>query len=283
MPALFVDQLTVIDFAYFDPKRGIVGESWIVDLILEGDLDDQGMIFDFGDVKKKIKMVIDASVDHKFVVPALNPKVKFEQHDNQLELTMQDSDNRYFKHLSPHEAVVLLDNQHVTQKAVTELLIKECFNVVPSNVKSIQLHLSSEKINGDFYHYAHGLKKHLGDCQRIAHGHRSQIHIFENGQRSRELESYWCQKWQDIYIATQEDLKEELTIDSISYYHFAYQSEQGDFSLTLPKDCCHMMQSDSTVELIAAHIATLIKAKRPQSEIRVKAFEGVNKGAIARL
>ena len=54
MAALFVDQLTVIDFAYFDPKRGIVGESWIVDIILDGDLDDQGMIFDFGDVKKQI-------------------------------------------------------------------------------------------------------------------------------------------------------------------------------------------------------------------------------------
>ncbi|NVK22689.1 MAG: 6-carboxytetrahydropterin synthase [Kangiellaceae bacterium] len=282
MPALFVDQLTVIDFAFFDPKRGIVGESWIVDVVLEGDLDDQGMVFDFGDVKKRIKLAIDNSVDHKFVVPANYSELSHELNDDELLLELRDSQGRWYRHQSPPQAVVLLEDESVNQAAVTELLIEECFKVVPDNVHTIELHLSTENIAGDYYHYAHGLKKHLGDCQRIAHGHRSQIHIFENGQRSQQLEQFWCEKWQDIYIGTQEDLVQEIDIDGIRYNHFAYHSEQGSFSLTLPQDKCHMMVNDSTVELIAAHIVKQLKHIKPHSDIRVKAFEGVNKGAIAR-
>ena len=60
-----------------------------------------------------------------------------------------------------------------------------------------------------------------------------------------------------------------------------YQANQGKFQLTMPKDRCFLLPTDTTVELIAQFIAQHIKSLSPLSAIKVKAFEGVNKGAMA--
>lgn len=64
---LFVDDLTVMDFSYLCPLRGMVGESWIVDVRLDGELNDESMIQDFSKVKKELKRLIDEHVDHKLL------------------------------------------------------------------------------------------------------------------------------------------------------------------------------------------------------------------------
>lgn len=48
---LFVDRLTQLDVSLWCPRRGLVGASWHVDAELDGELGEDGMLFDFGEVR----------------------------------------------------------------------------------------------------------------------------------------------------------------------------------------------------------------------------------------
>ena len=65
---LFVEQLTNVDFSYLDLSRGIVGETWWASAILEGALDEQGMVCDFGTVKKVLRNWMDDEIDHRLLI-----------------------------------------------------------------------------------------------------------------------------------------------------------------------------------------------------------------------
>jgi len=137
-------------------------------------------------------------------------------------------------------------------------------------------------LKGPYYHYVHGLKKHLGNCQRIAHGHRSPICIHRNEQRDTALEALWAKLWKDIYVGTEEDVSRRFVDDhGTEYIHFEYEANQGEFALTLPASRVYMMDTDTTVELIAGHIADQLKQEFPEDSVRVKAYEGVGKGGMA--
>lgn len=276
MASLFVDQLTVIDFSYLHPARGIVGESWLVDVQLQGELNDEGMVFDFGHVKKQIKQAIDEGVDHKFLIPSQLPGLTIEQDDERFHFHFDNGHGLVMDYQSPREAVYLVDNTQITTDILTPLLRKHLMTVVPDNVTDVVLYLYPESIQGAYYHYSHGLKKHQGDCQRICHGHRSPIQIFRNDQRDAELEQEWANRWQDIYLITNEDiLKTENGTVTVGY-----EAEQGYFQLTLPERCCDFLDTDSTVELIAQFIGAQLRQQYPNESIRVKAYEGFKKGAL---
>jgi 6-pyruvoyl-tetrahydropterin synthase len=281
MQALFVDNLTVIDFAYFHPERGIVGESLVLDVELFGELNDEGMLFDFSFVKKRIKSCVDALVDHKFLVARGYSNLQVIESPQQLTLNMTTQNGDQYCHISPHQAVYMLNSSCVTPENIALEINSEIKSILPSNVTKIELHLRQEQIEKNFYHYSHGLKKHYGDCQRIAHGHRSKIEVWENGQYSDGLSAQIANLWADIYIATEEDIDEELEIEGQPYYHFKYHANQGAFQLTLPKNRCFLLETDTTVELIAIFLADYLKLQNPNSEIKVKAYEGLDKGAIA--
>ncbi len=281
MNRLFVDNLTVIDFAFLDADRGLVGESWIVDIELGGELDDQGMVFDFGHVKHAIKAEIDRQVDHKLLIPSDYDGLKWLAAGSQPRLQWTTRHGWHLEHASPEQAIATLPGHHITRDAVSAALRDALRAVLPANVHEIRVNLREEVINGSWYHYTHGLKKHEGNCQRIAHGHRSRLEIHRNGQRAQDLEALWCTLWRDIFIAHSEDLAASEKHDGMDYNRYRYQSNQGEFELALPVHRLYTMTSDSTVELIACHIHEQTRLMEPEARIHVKAFEGVGKGAIA--
>ncbi|MBM1143809.1 6-carboxytetrahydropterin synthase [Alcanivorax sp. ZXX171] len=282
MATLFVENLTVVDFSYLHAKRGMVGESWIVDLELSGELDAQGMVFDFGHIKKTVKRTVDERVDHRLLVPRDSEQLDLhERGDGHLSLAW-----RYLageiRMVSPASAVLGLPGMEISKAGVTLYLMDLIQETVPANVAEVRVILREEDTGtAPFYHYSHGLKKHDGNCQRIAHGHRSGIQIFENGRRSRYWEKLWADRWEDIYIGTEDDLEGTYYVDEVPHHRFRYDADQGHFELVIPEDHCYLVRHDSTVENLAGHIARELAREAPGKRFRVRAFEGVGKGAIA--
>lgn len=277
MASLFVNELTVIDFSFLDNRRGIVGESFIVDVVLNGDLNDEGMVFDFGLVKKQIKQAIDEGVDHKLVIPMGLPGLTIltDDEDFHCKLTLDQGD--VIDYQSPREAVYLLQADSLNIAALTDFIEQHLSSLVPLNVTSVKIRLYPQALQGPYYHYSHGLKKHQGDCQRICHGHRSPIYVERNQLADEALATEIAELWQDIYLITREDIISQ----SADEIHLGYTSDQGRFELKLPARLCYVMETDTTVELIADHLHEWLQGRYPTDQILVQAFEGFKKGAIA--
>jgi 6-pyruvoyl-tetrahydropterin synthase len=276
MSALFVEQLTVIDCARLDAARGLVGDSWIVDVELEGDLDGQSMVLDFGEVKKRLKHAIDGSVDHSLLVPRRAPQLRLDIAGDDCELAFA-AQTGMIEHRSPACAVSVLDAAAIDADAVVAYLRPRLMAVLPTSVAQLHLHLRPERIDGAHYHYVHGLKKHAGLCQRIAHGHRSRIEIRVDGRRDETLERQIAAGWRDIYLGTRDDVVSR----GDGRIRFAYTAAEGAYALALPEDRVDLLDTDSTVEQIAAHLARRLAPARAGRSVSVRAYEGVMKGAVA--
>jgi 6-pyruvoyl-tetrahydropterin synthase len=281
---LFVNSLTVIDFSYLCNKRGAVGESWIVDLTLHGKLNEESMVLDFGLVKKQIKGIIDECIDHRLAVPTgLNGTVsEFAEHKT-LDCTF--GDNKHLAMSAPHQAYCMINADEVTVESVTDFLIATILPQLPDNIEKIELSLQPEHSKSFYYHYSHGLKKHDGNCQRIIHGHRSQLGISLDGISMPRLQKEWAQKWQDIYLATAEDQISANQLKHVSAAAddvcFAYTAGQGYFEMAISESRCDILPNDTTVECIADYLASQVKNQYPDKAIKITAYEGVGKGSIS--
>ncbi|MDC8830979.1 6-carboxytetrahydropterin synthase [Alteromonas gilva] len=290
---LFVNDLTVMDFSYLCPERGMVGESWIVDVLLDGTLNEESMVQDFGIVKKNLKRLIDEYVDHKLLVPAECPAttIRHEDDSDQVEVNFDldatKENGRRIQMYCPADAYAFIYAPVITMESVSEYLREVIATHLPDNVDNLTIKLRTEVITSPFYHYTHGLKKHDGNCQRIAHGHRSRVDIISDGANDVESQQYWAKRWQDIYIASSEDritpaalqLKQRLN-NYDEHVCFAYESTQGYFEIVLPQSMCEIIDTDSTVECLAQYIYNQQKQRLPDTHCCVLAYEGVGKGAM---
>lgn len=280
MARLFVEQLCALDFARLDPEHGLLGDTWILDVELEGSLDEQGMVLDFGRVKPAIKSVADATVDHRLLVPLQAAGLRMEESANEVRLWFDYAGGTLY-HRSPREALCLLETPVVSAPAVAAYLKRALAPSLPDTVTGIRLGLREEEIAGPWYRYAHGLRQHEGNCQRIAHGHRSRIKILRDGRRCEATERWIADRWRDVYLGCRRDLLETVESGPVLRYRFGYSAPQGEFELLIAASCCELLESESTVECIAEHVLDLLKTREPGPRFHVRAYEGLNKGAIA--
>lgn len=278
MPSLFVEQLTVIDASRLDPEAGLVGESWIVDVELTGELDARGMILDFGDVKRQLKTGIDGLVDHRLLVPAAT--TEWHQADGRVTVRFASARGPICMSGPAHTAVAV-PGERVATDDVRTLLHEHLRGLLPDNVTGFGLRLRRELIDGAWYAYSHGLREHDGACQRIAHGHRCRVEVYRDGQRASDWEAYWAQRWHNVYLGSRAHLVAETECNGVATYRFAYNAGEGAFSLELPAADCELLDSNSTVENIASHMLAVMTRREPDRNLSVRTYEGVGKGARA--
>ena len=125
---LFVRDLTVIDFSYLCQQRGVLGESYIVDVELHGDLDQTSMVFDFGLVKKVIKKAIDQLVDHKLAIPALSSATTIES--GAIDIVRFESVKGLIQVASPAEAFVVIPSEKIDMPDFFRRILHKNFKAI---------------------------------------------------------------------------------------------------------------------------------------------------------
>src|SRR5690606_29377166 len=106
---LFVDQLTNVDFSYLHPERGLLGETWLANIALEGELDEQGMVCDFGIVKKVVRNCLDTELDHRLAIPIRAPNLILTESGDKLDIRWTLTSGETIHCISPRSAIALVD------------------------------------------------------------------------------------------------------------------------------------------------------------------------------
>ena len=296
--SLFYNHATVLDYAYLDEHRGVVGNSYIVNAEFIGETDHEGVVYDFSYAKKKVKEIIDRDVDHRLVVP-MNI---LSHHDGLISFEYKYGlEDKILGYQSPEEGVCEIPYNHISRENLSafieDLIIKE----MPDNIISVRITLEDEKLPTEAvkFHYSHGLKDHYGNCQRLFHGHSNTVEVEINGERRPDFERHLATEVfsKNIHFAFWENVvnKEEIEAalndhlpngryEECPDVHIRYEASQGVFEGRVPGELIYFMQDESTVENLSMEFARYIKSNVSKNDIvKVRAFEGIGKGAITSL
>lgn len=280
MREIFVRQVTVIDYAVLDGDAGLIGESDIVDVALKGELNDDAMIFDFGLIKRQIKTVLDDKIDHRLLVPISHPNLVCAEHSGQREVIQYLGDDEILKYSAPACAVAWFPTAEITRSFLAHQCAELIQATLPDNIVKVEVNLrrDTEEKAGASLTYSHGLRNHQGNCQRLVHGHLSRLRIDIDGNRATELEKQWASLLSNQYIGSQPDCVSSFTMAEREFLQFWYRTAQGPFFLEIPTERCYLIDSHTTVEMIAEHLLKQISLDYPTRHISVTLDEGLGKG-----
>lgn len=274
---LFVNALTHLDASWWSASFGLTGASWLVDLELDAPQGEDGMILDFGRVKPWAKRFLDEGADHTLLLPAESPHLEF--HELAGERLKVVAHQPYPMTVEgPGSAFTLLPMAEITAAALAAYLTSGLNQQLPLLSGQVSLQLREEAL-GDApeIHYSHGLRLHAGNCQRIAHGHRSKLEVFCDGQPAPEAAKRLAQHWNHAYLYDQADLiaaDEKATV-------IGYSAPQGAFQVSLPTAVVRQLPGPTTVENLAEFLFQQLQQEAPESSWQVRMYEGINKGALA--
>lgn len=292
---MFLRDFTVLDCAVLDAQNGLRGESLYVSAELTGTLDHQGFVLDFGVAKKILKQKIDELADHRCVLAGEDPSIVWNK-QNAAELDFHFKTAHGLLHYrAPAQALTLLPGTIPSLASLTKYLEEQILAALPSTVKQLKLHLQEEanfSTEANF-RYTHGLRYHDGNCQRLFHGHRNPIHVRIKNQRSPLHEQFLAKLCENAHFVAAENLVNRFALDlpneTRALKHplqgeLRYRSSQGEFYAQIPASMLIILADEPSIENIAAFCLRAVEREfsLKNETLEVAAFEGLNKGAVAR-
>jgi 6-pyruvoyl-tetrahydropterin synthase len=296
---IFLNDVTKIDCAIFDPSKGVFGQTWRVDVSVSGPIGRNGCVYDFSLLKALVRQVLKTSVDHALVIPINSQSVQYKGVDkgecwlmkSRPSKTLGGGGDSEWEYRSPTGTVYPSRSVAMNRQVVEQEIVRMLRHRLPQEIQTISVALREEESSATeaFIRYTHGIAGHDGACQRLFHGHRCRLQIYVGEERRPDLEHYVARdvlgthvhiaapsqfKAGSIPVGTRGKTREPVTL--------AYEGTQGAFEATLPADRVFVVEGETSIECIAREIARLVKREENTAEkVRILCYEGIDKGAVA--
>ena len=301
--SIFLNDVTKVDCAVFDPSKGVFGQSWKVDVTVAGPIGPSGFIYDFSHMKKLVRQVLKSSIDHALIMPINSQMVQFRGMEFRGSEKSESWQMRSrptktgceaeWGYQSPTGAVFPTRSVAVNRQVLEQEIVKSLRHRLPQEIRSITVALREEDAGPTeaVVRYTHGIARHEGLCQRLFHGHRCRLQIYVGDERRPDLEHYVARDvlGANVHMTTPSQiLRGEIEPGSRGKpgetVTLGYVASQGTFEATLPADRVFCVAQETSSECIAQELARLVKREENTTErVRVVCYEGVDKGAVAEL
>ncbi len=263
-----------------------MGVSWALDLTLQGELGENGFIYDFSIVKSLTREALKKSLDHCLLVSAdVQKKMRGASEHWQL--------NEKWSYQCPERCVYQFatsDISKVTIEREIESIISQALREPDIRVTATLRELIIP--DASLFQYTHGIVGHQGYCQRPLHGHSSQLEIIVDDVRRKDIEQNIISQVfsKNIHLTNRFQLQHTKAwevgqrgpIGEIAKIY--YEGSKGNYEVCLPADKVLLLPEETSIEclthFLASHVDKLGEAKK---SIRVTCREGLNKGATAQL
>ncbi|MDB2447205.1 6-carboxytetrahydropterin synthase [bacterium] len=287
---LFIKELDILDCAVYSEEHGIIGTSWHVDVEVEGQLDENGFVYDFSHTKKLVKNTLKNTLDHALILPSKNKNIDLSESGGTVNLSITTPESTW-KYKAPKQAIYTVEDATVNAETVSREAEKVILKDLPDTVVSVKVRLYEEEVTdgSSIFRYTHGLPHHKGLCQRLFHGHRSKIVVLKNDVKCLESEELIANSWfnKNVHIAEPGQFKSKpwdvYTRGSKGEYAvLSYEAEEGYFEAEIPAEKVFIVEQATSIESIAQGLCKVLKNNSPESNFTVIPHEGINKGGIAR-
>lgn len=282
MKTIFVNDITLIDFAMVTSRGYLKGNSARLHANISGRVDEhEQVVIDFSQCKKQIKHIIDntdVGIDHKLVIlPSSDAKVAISDNvvtvetpvctvigDKNVTITFSDDLEEYLNVILS-EQLSILHNTKIDVKCTLDYT-----PVIPFNGAGM-LHNS--------FSYVHGLKTSSSHgCQNIAHGHLSYVAVDAQNHDLEYILHVISRELSGVVFMNRNDVQVDENKHTLKY-----ESLRGSFEMTTEQNVI-LMDTDSTVENMIDYVVAKYGTQlKHYGATTLWVSEGLVKGAMVKL